>query len=437
MSALAGIIAVAVAAQAGGDSRPTPLTLDQAIRAAEQYSTAVKNAQSEYDAAKARLGQDQSRRRPQLSFRASATRFDDRTTISFPGSKSEFELAPNNQEELSLVLSQDLDISKQLGMIASQAKLRSLAAAYRLRSTVEDQDLNTTTVYYAVLRAEQNVRVANASLSAYREQASVAERLYKGGVGQKIDTLRAESQVAEAERELVRRQNELDSARSALNDQLNRPLDAPLALVDPGQSDQKENALGPDERAALIAQALDKRPEALAASIDLQAAEKGVSIAKTGNAPSVIFSLSGNRYPTTSFVSPRQNVVALTLGLSFPISDGGLTREQVHEARAGVDAAKARQEQTRRSISLEVQNAALDVETERKRLDAANVALTAATAARKLAQQRFESQVGLYSEVTDAQSELTAAQAAQVQATYDLLTAKARLSRAVSRPLIP
>ncbi len=65
------------------------------------------------------------------------------------------------------------------------------------------------------------------------------------------------------------------------------------------------------------------------------------------------------------------------------------------------------------------------------------MALTAATAARKLAQQRFESQVGLYIEVTDAQSELTAAQAAQVEATYDLLTAKARLARSLSRPLVP
>jgi len=437
MSALSGFLAITVALQAKAESQTTPLTLEQAIRTAEQVSPQVKSAQSEYEAALARVGQAQARRRPQVGFKASATEFDDKTLVSIPGAGGSFEVQPDNQQELSIVVSQDLDISKQLGMTAARSKLLSLAASYRLSSVTQDQDLSTTTTYYAVLRAQQNVRVANASLEAYKQQAAIANRLYEGGVGQKIDTLRASSQVAEAERELVRRQNELDSARSALNDQLKRPLDSPLTLVDPADAAPSQESQNQEDRPALIAQALDKRPESLAASVDVMAAEKGVSIARTGNAPSVFLSLSGNRYPTTSFVSPRHDVAALTVGLSVPLYDGGLTREQVREARAGVDEAKQRQEQTRRTISLQVQNAALDVQTERKRLDAATVALTAATAARKLAQQRFESQVGLYSEVTDAQSELTAAQAAQVEATYDLLTAKARLARALSQPLIP
>ena len=193
----------------------------------------------------------------------------------------------------------------------------------------------------------------------------------------------------------------------------------------------------PADRPKLILEALDRRPEALAASMEVLAAQKGVSIARTGNSLGAFISVSGTRYPTTSFALPRQEVGALTFGVSIPIFDGGLTRERVKEAKAGVEGAKARQEQTRRGIALEVQNAALDVETQRKRLDAATVALTAATAARKLAQQRFESQVGLYIEVTDAQSELTAAQAAQVEATYDLLTAKAQLARALSLSLVP
>jgi len=437
VSNLAGFFALSVVIQGAADTQSAPLTLDQAIRTAEHVSPQVKSAQSEYEASLARVGQDQSRRRPQVGFEATASHFDNRTAINFPGSNSSFEVAPNNQEELSVVISQDLDISKQLGMIAAKSKLQALAARYHLRSVEQDQELSTTTAYYSVLRAQQNVRVAKASLEAYRQQETIATRLYQGGVGQKIDTLRAASQVAEAERELVRRENELDSARSALNDQLQLPLDNPLTLVDPAAEAllNKQDPIDTQERPVLIAQALDKRPEALAASMDVLAAQKGVSIAQTGNAPSAFVSLSGSRYPTNSFTLPRQNVAALTIGVSMPLYDGGLTREEVREARAGLEQAKQRKEQTRRAISLEVQNAALAVETERKRLDAATVALTAATAARKLAQQRFESQVGLYSEVTDAQSELTAAQAAQVEATYDLLTAKARLARSLSQPI--
>ena len=432
-----GLFALAAVLQGNAASIQAPLTLEQAIHQAEQGSTSVKVAQSELEAARARAGQGQAHRKPQVGFKGSATRYDNRTTVSFPGSTTPFELQPNNEEQLALEVTQDLDVSGQLGMVVAQAKLSALAASYRLRSVTEDQDLTTTTAYYAVLRSEQNVGVAEASLKAYQEQSTIADRLYKGGVGQKIDTLRAQSQVAQAERELVRRQNELDSARSALNDQLRRPLDSPLVLVDPAKSPAAMAKDEPADRPKLILEALDRRPEALAASMEVLAAQKGVSIARTGNSLGAFISVSGTRYPTTSFALPRQEVGALTFGVSIPIFDGGLTRERVKEAKAGVEGAKARQEQTRRGIALEVQNAALDVETQRKRLDAATVALTAATAARKLAQQRFESQVGLYIEVTDAQSELTAAQAAQVEATYDLLTAKAQLARALSLSLVP
>src|SRR5471030_1822725 len=221
MTNLFGILALTAVFQGSALPQQATLTLDQAIHQAEQASTTVRAAQSDLDAARAVAGLGQSRRRPQVGFQASATRFDDRTTITFPGGTTPFELEPDNQEQLSLVVSQDLDLSGQLGMIVSQAKLSALAASYRLRAVAEDQDLTTTIAYYAVLRGGQNVRVATASLGDYREQATIADRLYKGGVGQKIDTLRAESQVAQAERELVRRQNELDSARSAINSQLN------------------------------------------------------------------------------------------------------------------------------------------------------------------------------------------------------------------------
>jgi outer membrane protein TolC len=165
------------------------------------------------------------------------------------------------------------------------------------------------------------------------------------------------------------------------------------------------------------------------------AAEKGIKIARASNGPSASLTLSGTHYPTTSFQSPRENVGVLTLSVSIPVFDGGLNRERVNEARSIVSAAKEREIQTRREIALEVQKADLDVESARKSLDASKVALKSAELARKLAQQRYEAQVALYLEVTDAQSALAAAQASVVDATYDLLTAQARLSRALSEPI--
>jgi len=438
MTGLLTLIGAAVLAQATPSADTLSqqgLSLGEAIKLSTEHSAAVKEAQSAYLAAVARTGQEGARKRPQIDFTGSATRFDNRTTVSFPGAATPFELAPNNQEELTLAIIQDLDVSGVISQSVSQAKLNALAAQYAARAVTDDEALATTTAYYAVLRAEQNVKVATASLEAYQQQQSTTTRLFKGGVGQKIDVYRADSQVADATSERVRRLNELDAARSAFNDRIGHALDEAVALVDPSSDKSLDKTSFGGSRPELIAQALGQRPEALEATLEVKAAQRGINVARRSSEPSVLLSLSGSRYPTTSFALPRQNTAALSLTVGVPISDGGLARERVKEARQGVVAAQAREDRTRRDIALQVQNAALDVETASKRREAASVQLEAAVAARKLAQQRYESQVGLYIEVTDAQSALTAAQAALVQATYDLLTARAQLAHAVHNPI--
>jgi outer membrane protein len=405
-----------------------PLSLSDVIRETRSHSAEVRVAQEDVKAARARVGQQNSRRLPQIGISGSATRFDDVSTLNFAGQK--IEVVPDHLEALTLQLDQTLDFANQIGTAVSQAKLSALASEYGLASVEADTSLQATTAYYDLLRAEQSVRVAQASLDAYQEQLKTNTRLFEGGVGQKIDVYRAQSQVADAERELVRRQNGLNSARSRLNDLVGRPLDEQTTVAS-GQ-DEAVEAL---DRPALIQQALDRRTEILASATEIRAAEKGIKLARSSTDPRFSVGLAGNYYPTTSFQYVRQSTAAITLGVTIPVYEGGLARERTREARAIVDAAKARADRVRRDVALQVQNAALDVETAQKRRTAADVAVTAASAARDLAQRRYEAQVGLYLEVTDAQAALTQAQAAQVDATYDLLTAQARLTRAVGQPL--
>ena len=429
---MSAISLIAVSSLALLGSQSTKITLQEAIQLAEAHSTSLRIAQDAVNTAKARLGEQGSRSLPHLAFAGSASRYDDKTTVNFPGVGS-VELLPDHQEQLGLVLAQDLDVSGGIGASISQAHLLLLSSRYAAEAASQDQDLTTTEAYYNVLHAQEAVQVASSSLDAYREQLRTTTKLYQGGTGQKIDVDRSESQVADAERELTTRQNDLDSARSTLNDLVGQPLDQPLSLAPIGAAPADATDT---PRPALIAKALNRRPEALEASMEVAAAKKGIQIARGANGPSAAISLSGYHYPTTSFQSPRENAGALTFTVSIPIFDGGLGREQVNEARSLVDTANAQQDQTRRQIALQVQNASLDVETARKRLDAAVVGAASAEQARKLAEQRYGAQVGLYLEVTDAQAALTAAQSAVNDATYDLLTAEARLDHAVSEPIV-
>lgn len=427
----ASLIAKALSLAFAAQGTPSPaISLDETLRQAKAHSAEVRIAADRVKASRARIGQWQSRKRPQVGVSGTATRFDDVSELEFGGQK--IEVVPDHLETLTLQLDQVLDITNQIGTGIAQARLVALAAEYDLAEVEAANSLEATTAFYDLLRSEQTVRVAQSALDAYRELLKTNTRLFEGGVGQKIDVLRSESQVADAEREVVRRQNGLNAARSRLNDLLGRSLDEPTTVQ---QGTEAAKASEPEDRSILIKQALERRSEILAATTEIRAAEKGIKLARGAMEPRVSIGLAGNYYPTTSFQYVRQSTAALTLGVSIPLYDGGLARERVREANAAVDAARARGERVKRDVALQVQNAALDVETARKRLEASNAAVTAATAARNLAQERHEAQVGLYLEVTDAQSALTQAQAAQVDAAYDLLTARARLRRAVGSPL--
>ena len=438
MNGLLTVLALAAQAQPAS----TPLDLATVIAAAVAHSDSVQESRAAAQSARAKVDQVASREMPQLALNANGVEFSKTQSLNFGGQT--IQAVPLHQETLNLQLNQLLDLTNQVGTGISQAKLYALSASYQLQSSTEDAELTAVTDYYNVLRAEQNVRVAQASLTDTQEQLKTSNDLWRGGVGEKINVYRATSQVANAQELVEQRNNELDAARSALNDLIGRPLNQPLTLKEvlPPAPLQVNSAFPPaDEatfdRAALADKALNQRPEVLAAHVAERAAEKGIKLARASNEPTVVLGLGGNYYPTPSFQDLTRSIGVLTLGVTVPIFDGGLAGAEVREAKAGVDTAKSTEDQIRRAVALQVQDAALDVDTAQRQLDASEAGLQAAIVARKLAQTRYEAQVGIYLEVTDAEAALTAAQTAQVQAAYDLLTARARLRRAVGDELTP
>ena len=89
---------------------------------------------------------------------------------------------------------------------------------------------------------------------------------------------------------------------------------------------------------------------------------------------------------------------------------------------------------TRSDVALDVQQSYLNLVTAAQQIGAANAALQSAIAARQLAQLRYEGQVGLYLEVTDAQAALVQAENNQVNAVYNYLVARAQFQNAIGAP---
>lgn len=437
---------------------PVHYDLARTIRESLDASTELANALRTVRIDRARSDQADSDGRPHVSAEGQATRFDQATKVSIGGSPP-IQVIGNHTELAALNASENIDLTGQIKAAATQAKLQSLEDQLVAQQVANARILNAHTVYYNLLRAQHQVSVAQAALDTATAQEKLAVQLNSQQVGQKIDVLRANTQVATAQQQLTAAQNNEGIARQVFDNLVGQPIDTPIVVDDiegvtVGESITSVSQVGapspniqlyqaPDDQITAIdlnktiVASYDRRPEVLAAELEVRVQQTGITIARSGLEPTLTLGAAGDYYPTTSFSYPRQRTASITATLNIPLYDGGATRDKVKEARLGTDSAEATLSSRKTDVSLDVGEAYLNLITAASQIDAANSALQQAVAARQLAQIRYEGQVGLYLEVTDAESALVSAENDQVNAVYNYFVAQAQYQNATGTPDVP
>lgn len=438
---------------------PQTFTLGQTIAAALKTSADVQTATRNVQIDRYRADEAAAEGRPNVSASGTALRYDQATKIAI-GPGPAIQVTPTHQEILQLSVGNRFDLTGQICAASDQARLQSLSDQFVLGQVSNARILRAQTIYFNTLRAQHQVDVAQAALTNASRQLQDATNLNTAGVGQKIDMLRAQTQVANAQQNLATAQNNYGIAESSFNDLVGCPLDAVSTPDDPpgvvfippvtdfsrvGAPDPKAALPLPDAPAEVAAisvpQALQtantQRPEILAAQVNVRVAQTGVKLARAGLEPTFSLNAAGNYYPTPSFQFPRQRTAQLSATLTIPLYDAGLTRDRVQEAKLRTENAGTSLASTRSDVALDVRQAYLNLATAAQQIGAANAALQSAIAARQLAELRYRGQVGLYLEVTDAQAALVQAENSQVDAVYNYLVARAQFQNAVGTPQQP
>ena len=434
-------------------------TLNQAIQAGLQSSADIQTATRNVEIDRRRADEAAAEGRPTVGASGTAIRYDQATSIKL-GLGPAIQVTPTHQEILQLNVGNRFDLTGQIRAASDQARLQSLADQFVLGQIRNARILRAQTIFFNTLRAQHQVDVAQAALTNATRQLQDATNLNTAGVGQKIDVLRAQTQVANAQQNLTTAQNNFGIAVTSFNDLVGRPLDAANQLLDPpgvifqqpvtdftqvGAPDANADLPLPDapqEVGAIdIGQALKtayaQRPEILTAQVNVRVAQTGVKLARAGLEPTFSLNAAGNYYPTPSFQFPRQRTVQVSATLTIPLYDSGATRDRVQEAQLRTENARTSLASTQSDVALDVRQAYLNLATAAQQIDAANTGLQWAVAARQLAELRYRGQVGLYLEVTDAQAALVQAENAQVDAVYNYLVARAQFQNAVGTPQAP
>jgi outer membrane protein len=122
-----------------------------------------------------------------------------------------------------------------------------------------------------------------------------------------------------------------------------------------------------------------------------------------------------------------------SVNVSWPLLDGGKAKAETAEASAGVRAVQARLAEFDSVVALEIRQRLSELESSRAELDAADVAVRAATEARRVLGERFAAGVATSTDVVDAQLAILQAQLDRTQAIASARLAEARLNRTLGR----
>lgn len=409
----------------------SPLSLNQAVNLALLHSPGLRIAEEEYRRAGGALTSARGARHLNLGINASYQRFDKVETATFgePPNQQTVKLGQLSARHATATLAQPIDISGELGAAVSAAEYQRRAALYDFEANRQQLLLNVRQSYYALLQAREQQRVAEESVGRYKELLRLANVRLEAGSAPKFDVLRAQTDLANAEQTQISAVNSVRLAEAQLASVMGVSLPSPVFLQAPSG---KPGALPEMEK--LIEQGLTGRPEAEADEASVEAARKGIKVARRSLAPSLRIAFNYNYSGNTTLFQPRKFTSDVLVSLTLPIFDGGVTKGQIEQARASLESAQAAADQTGLTIRLDVEQAYVSIQNAEKRLSTAETTLAQAEEALRLAQVRYEAGVGTPSEITDAEVALTQAQTNVVNARYDVLLAYARLARATGEP---
>lgn len=302
-------------------------------------------------------------------------------------------------------------------------------AQAQLRDAEQDLLLRTTETYFGVLSADDNLRFARAEKSALERQLDQAQRRFDVGLSAITDVQEAQARYDLTTAQEIAFEQQLASAHAALREITGAnseaiatsPLQAeiPLRLPDPPAVD------------AWLAAARSGNLDLVAATLEAQIADKGVSVARAGHYPTVGAQAQyqdgeadGGRF------TGETETETLSLQVRLPIFSGLATQSRVDEAQARHEQVKAQREGTQRAVERATRDAWLGVQSGAARVKALRQAVVSSTTALEASETGLEVGTRTAVDVLNAQSALYSAQRDYARARYDYLLSVLRLKAA-------
>lgn len=437
------------------------ITFDEAVSIALQENTTLKRAGSAVRRQEINVSRERMDFFPDLRLSVDGTR---RYGRGF--SQEEGGIVNETNEFFRLNASSSVNLFNGFGDVASlqRAQLENAAGDQRYERTRQDVVFNVMDRFIALIESRELVQVREEEQAYQQEQLERTRELVEAGSRPESELFQQEANVAEAELAVLNAERDYEINRTRLMQVLQ--LD-PLGGYEFEAPSLNETPLTPAayDLHELLERAFERRADLDARQLDLQAAEQGVRVARSGYYPRLDLSAgygsdwsSAARQPVSGTGtdpevvtvpqmdgSPLQLPVpgtgaepefqqppffdqlddrrggSIGLSLSIPIFDRLAAKNSVEDAKVQLQDARYELEDLRQEITLEVRQAYLDYQTAQKALDATEKRLRAAERARDAAQERYELGAAPYVELLQANRDYVSAASEHIRARYDYI----------------
>lgn len=404
--------------------------LDQLVAATLENNLDIALQAARVREARAQLGLVRTQFYPTLGAQAGATR-------AMASLQTNPQLSANQRYSSTYSVAATLGYELNLFSALAErhaANARLLAAAWSQDAVRLAAIADVVASYLSLRDAQSQIAITEATIADDRDNLKLAQERFRFGAIGQLELAQQRALLASVEDRLppLRQQaDRLQSVLAILTGQTAREITDATAAIPPGQiSDTRV----PDVLPPLLPSTLvNRRPDVRAAESILMATGANLSVARAQYLPKLnLIGLVGSAATTLAdLFGTGTEMGSIGGSIAGPILSFG-------RVEAGVEAAKAQQEQativyrqTVRQAFREVRDALRDIGATSERVDTARQAVQAHEETVRLAQARFDGGMVGFQDVLDARRQLYAAQMNYSDAMRDRRVASANLFKAL------
>jgi len=303
------------------------------------------------------------------------------------------------------------------------------AAELTVEQTREQLRLDTTNDYYNLQSANEQVRINQAAVINAQRSLSDTLAQERAGLGTRFDVLRSQVNLANAQQQLTNAIATQGINRRQLASRLSLPESINVSTSDPVQPAGTWTL--PIEDTIVLAYKNRAELEAQLVQREVSEQQRRAALATLGPTVNAVASYNLLKNFETALSAPGGGY-SVGLQAQWNFFDGGAAQARAAQQERNKEIAETRFAQSRNTVRFQVEQAYINLQSNRANIDTTTTALSQAAEALRLARLRFQAGVGTQTDVINAETDLTRAEGNRVSAIIGYNLSLAQLQRAVS-----